>query len=276
MKRIGIIVICLLIGHSLFAQNAIESLINTERRFAKLASDKNVKEAFLFNLDSEGVVFSEGKIVNGIKAYQKQQVTKSRILWEPAFSIISSSGDLGINTGPYQYFANDTAIKPIVQGHFSTVWHLTKNGEWKFLADMGIDYSATVELPVNHVDKKVLPINHSNKKLVSKEEVLLAEQSFIKEYTSNGSKAFLAMISDDAWFNVEGITPLIGRAAITQKLAFIPSNIIFTAVGYGISKAGDLGYVYGMVDFDNKKENYLRVWQHKNNHWILIFQTLLF
>jgi ketosteroid isomerase-like protein len=276
MKRIIIILSSFFTFNTLFAQKAIDGVINAEKRFAKLATDKSIKEAFLANLDSEGVVFNAGNIVNGIKAYQKQTASKAKLLWDPAYSIISSSGDLAINTGPYQFFQNDSAINPIVQGHFSTVWHKTKNGEWKFLADMGIDYSTPVIIPVAQVIKKDLSTSYPKNMIATREELLVAEQSFIKNFAQNGTNAFVKVIAEDVWFNVEGFTPWVGKKQVLQKLANIPSDLVFTTAGYGISKSGDLGYVYGIVDRNNKQENYLRVWEHLNRQWILIFQTLLF
>ncbi len=271
-----LIFLCLNFVIIVSAQKSIDALINTEKKFAKLSIDKNVKEAFLYYLDSNGVVFNSGNIINGIKAYQKQPAGKSKIVWEPSYSIISASGELGINTGPYKYFLNDTALKPLVQGQFTTVWHKTNLGEWKFLADMGISFTDDVELPVKTIHKKILPAFKNNSATLNDEEILSAEQSFIKDYSAHGSNAFASVISDDVWFNIDGNAPLVGKEAVLQKLSIIPSHILFTPVGHGISAAGDLVYVYGIVELNSKKENYLRIWQNNHQHWKLLLQVLLF
>lgn len=87
---------------------------------------------------------------------------------------------------------------------------------------------------------------------------------------------FGSAISDDVWFNIDGFTPLIGKDSVLNKLTVIPSDLLFTPVGYGISAAGDLGFVYGVVDYNKKKENYLRVWQQHDHQWKLLLQVLLF
>ena len=187
--------LCLNLTLSLVAQTSIDTLINTEMKFAKLAMDKSVKEAFLSYLDSNGVVFNNGIISNGIKIYQKQPVNKTKIIWEPSYSIISTSGELGINTGPFQYFVNDTAQKPLVQGQFTTLWHKTKAGEWKFLVDMGISFRENVEMPVKNIRKKILPASRTDLKPSTDTDVLIAEESFIKSYKKRGAKCLALLLA---------------------------------------------------------------------------------
>ena len=275
MKSIALIFCCFSFGWQLSAQSNIDTLISAEKKFAKLALDKGFKEAFLANLDSNGVVFSGGKILNGIQTYQKQPAGKEKVIWDPAFAVISASGDLGVNTGPYQYFLNDTALQPLVQGQFTTVWHKTGSGEWKVLADMGIGFPDSVALPVKHIRKKLLPALTGSIPTTI-ESVLNTEKLFIQDYSKNGNKAFVSVISDEVWFNMNGSKPWIGKEAFLQKSAFIPAGILFTPVGCGISKSGDLGYVYGVVEWHNKKDNYLRIWQHEQEQWTLLLQVLLY
>ena len=37
-----------------------------------------------------------------------------------------------------------------------------------------------------------------------------------------------------------------------------------------IADSGDLAYAYGYVHYNNKKENYLRVWQNTSNGWKML------
>jgi hypothetical protein len=63
-------------------------------------------------------------------------------------------------------------------------------------------------------------------------------------------------------------------ANMNTALANIPDGIAFEAVGSGVSKDGDLGYVYGYATLNGKKENYMRVWRRVGRKWTLLLQTL--
>jgi hypothetical protein len=63
--------------------------------------------------------------------------------WHPQFAEISASEDFGYTTGPWTY-QNSLADTVIARGQYSTVWHLDKNGHWKFLVDFGIDNTSRV------------------------------------------------------------------------------------------------------------------------------------
>ena len=52
-----------------------------------------------------------------------------------------SGGDLGYNTGPWEYWANRNDEKPVAFGEFVTVWGKQKTGQWKALIDIGIQHN---------------------------------------------------------------------------------------------------------------------------------------
>jgi hypothetical protein len=102
-----------------------------------------------------------------------------------------------------------------------------------------------------------------------------AENNLIKDYTANGKQAFAKVADDDCWFNTQNAYPSYKKANIEEALKHIKDGIEFTVAGSGISKAGDLGYVYGYATYNGKKENYLRVWRRMGRKWTLLLQTLL-
>jgi ketosteroid isomerase-like protein len=53
-----------------------------------------------------------------------------------------------------------------------------------------------------------------------------------------------------------------------------PSNIQFTITGSGIAPGGDLAYVYGNTDINNKAENYLRIWRKEKEGWKIALEVL--
>ncbi len=249
----------------------IDSLISAERRFAKYALDVNTKEAFLKFMDTNAIVFNKGVIENAVESWSNRKVNPAKLIWEPAYAILSASKDIGITTGPWWYkqTMQDTVL---AQGHFATVWHKTSAGEWKWIVDLGIDHDQK-NSPVSNVNAIALT-QLTKFSLDAKSLMHQAEANLIKDYTANGKQAFAKVADDNLWFNKNGAYPSYTLGELSTAVNNIPDGIEFKMAGSGISKEGDLGYVYGYASLNGKTENYLRVWKRAGRKWTLILQTL--
>jgi len=79
---------------------AVQSLIDAEQGYNKLAQEKNFAAASVQVFADDGVAFAPGP-VNGKKLWSTE--TDPPILtWRPIFATISRSGDLGYTTGPWE------------------------------------------------------------------------------------------------------------------------------------------------------------------------------
>ncbi len=65
------------------AQKGIDDLINAEKNFAAYSVANSTKEAFLKFLDSTGIVFDNGKPVNGIETWNKREKRPGVLNWFP-------------------------------------------------------------------------------------------------------------------------------------------------------------------------------------------------
>lgn len=72
MKKL-ISILFFMTAYQLNAQKNIDSLINAEKSFAAYSVEHGTKDAFLKFLDSNGVVFEQGKAINGIEAWSKKE-----------------------------------------------------------------------------------------------------------------------------------------------------------------------------------------------------------
>src|SRR5262249_32967030 len=106
------------------------------------------KDAFMTFLDSaDGIEFRNGEIQKSYDIWSKRQPDSSKLIWQPAFAGIAISGDLGFTTGPWEY-KKTAGDAPAAAGEFATIWHTNKKGQWKFLLDIGSNFS----LPAYNVD----------------------------------------------------------------------------------------------------------------------------
>jgi ketosteroid isomerase-like protein len=118
-------------------RNDKKELIDTERSFSASCMQNGLKAAFLaFGDDSMVLLRRNSEPLKAAMA--KDHLTKTDfgpniLSWEPLDADISSSGDLGYTYGIYTVHLSDS----VMQGTYATVWKKNKNGEWKFVLDVG-------------------------------------------------------------------------------------------------------------------------------------------
>jgi len=83
-------------------QRNFDGLINAEKSFASYSVSHGTKDAFLKFLDSNGIVFEQGKAVNGIEIWNKREQRPGLLNWSPQYGEIASSNDFGYTTGPWE------------------------------------------------------------------------------------------------------------------------------------------------------------------------------
>lgn len=267
MKFLTLSVWMCLVSQTIFGQKNIQGLILAEQSFAQYASQENTRDAFIKYLDSNCVVFDNGKAVNGYQLWLNRQKNNAKLIWQPAFAAIASSLDYGVTTGPWEYkpTISDSAV---ARGSFTSIWHYTSNGEWKNIFDFGVSYNEKYE----HTN----PIlSYESKESGEEAEAILTKENlFIADYHTYGSKVYKNEIATDCWFNTNGYLPLYGIQNLDKAAASIPDGIDFKVMAHGRSQNNDFAYVYGTASLNNKTGNYARVWIKENKQWKLLLQTL--
>lgn len=255
-------------------KQSLDDVLNTERSFAAYSVAHGTKDAFLKYLDSTGIVFEKGKAVNGIEAWSKKENGTGVLNWHPVFGGISASGDLGFTTGPWTFQPKSVNDSVVARGQYSTVWKKNKNGEWKFIVDIGVNQTPVFDDAAYHIaDETIKFVPGTWNNLLNKEEKFIRQT---KDADANQRrKAYEQVLSKTAFFlNRNGSLPTVQTNTLGQALQNMPHVIEYTIDGSGISEAGDLGYVYGTSVFNNKTENYLRIWRREGIEWRLVLEVL--
>jgi ketosteroid isomerase-like protein len=251
------------------AQKNFDGLLHTEKSFAAYSVKHGVKEAFLNFLDSNGIVFEQGKGVNGIEAW-KQKTNGPQVLnWRPQFAEISASKDFGYTTGPWELKPNDGTDTVIARGQFTTVWHVDKNGQWKFLVDLG---TGNAPAGASSEEKKISAKKSKGKP--NTDELLKAEQAFITAFKKDKANAYALYLSNQSILNRNSYLPAVTKAEQLKTIENTPAAIQFNIEGSGIAPSGDLAYVYGNTVINNKPENYLHIWRREKDGWKLALEVL--
>lgn len=294
-KTLSLLLILLMLAAGSLAQKADEqssdllrSLVETERAFSKTAATRGIRDSFLEYLADDGVLFRP-QPVNGKQWMSARPARPGLLWWEPTFAFVSRAGDLGYDTGPWEFREKGPDDKPIGHGYFVTVWKKQADGTWKFVVDIGTSNppptgpSAGWQPPAG-VGKKEKAAKKVN--VETEQSALLSlDREFSKASVAQGLvKAYLAHIDDDVRFYRDGSFPVVGREATRSALSEKQGVLNWQPVKAGVSLSGDLGYTYGTYDFkgngaDGKEgaENggYARIWRRRGNgKWKVVLDIL--
>src|ERR1043165_6665833 len=87
-------------------QTPLQQMVQTEQAFARMAAEKNTRDAFMAFIADEGLLFRP-TAVNGKKWMSEHPVPPSDkrplLAWQPAFAGMAAAGDLGLTTGPWEF-----------------------------------------------------------------------------------------------------------------------------------------------------------------------------
>jgi ketosteroid isomerase-like protein len=282
MKRaFAVLTLTSLIAAPLLAaglQSDLDAMVNTERAFAKKGAEEGIKPSFLTYIADDGILFRPGP-VNGKQFLNSRPNPKAQLLWTPSYADISRSGDLAWDIGPWESHREGA---PDGHGHFATIWKKQADGNWRFLLDFGIGHDAAVPLtgvtvPALKAAKKSGPAPKPDPN--AKDSLMAADRAFGQATAQGTSAAYLAHVADDARFLRDGAVPSVGTEAIRSALAKEPAKMTEEPLAGDVSKAGDMGYTYGNVEWQDKdgatqKGNYMRAWEKRNGAWKIALDVL--
>ena len=212
-----------------FAEESVNTLVQSELSFAKTASEKGIKTAFLSYLAEYSILFRPNA-VSGKEWTAAQPETPGVLIWEPSYAEISGSGDLGFTTGPYVYkTSRDSADGDY--GQFFSIWKKQNDGSWKVLLDTGTPVKKEKTSLTTRTNKGSSVSNQEREK----------QQKLVAEADLHPSILTDALLLYDQEYGKE---------------------CTFAQNGTGISQSADLAYFYGTFQCGATQGNYVRVWRN--------------
>jgi ketosteroid isomerase-like protein len=236
------------------AEAALDSLVATERAFAALSLAKGMREAFLTYLAEGSVVFQPGA-VDGRKAWEARPPSAATLKWEAAFAAVSSEGDMGYTTGPWEYRPPaDTAGTPAPPesyryGQFNSVWKKEKNAGWRVLADIGVTHPNPGRRGVGSGEFTAGPTLKVRTMKSGRADIPGEDKRLSKAMRSGGPREALAALgASDLRLNSEGRLPAVGLDAAQARFDSLGGFYEYRTEGSAIARSGDLGYSYGLAE----------------------------
>jgi ketosteroid isomerase-like protein len=264
----------------------LKSMVDTERAFARMSEEKGTREAFAAFIADDGILFRPGPVL-GKKWMQENPVPASKtrplLAWQPIFAFVSSAGDLGYTTGPWQYKKDIKDAQPSAFGNFMTVWKKQTDGSWKFALDLGVgNPEPKSPVPMWQPDKGQVGAEISTKvdKELARSGLLDAERKFSKVSAELGAReSFLLYAAKDVRLFRNDHFPFVGKMAAADALTPLTAEWTWTPSFAGVSISGDLGYTYGAYELVEKagaiseRGNYARVWKKVLGDWKLVIDV---
>jgi ketosteroid isomerase-like protein len=287
--RISLLVIFCLMGTAAAQEKKqtgdLKAMVETERAFARMAAEKGTREAFVAFIADDGILFRPGPVL-GKKWFLENPLpgstTRPLLAWQPVFAFVSSAGDLGYTTGPWQYRKDIKDEKAAAFGNFMTVWKKQADGSWKFALDLGISNPEPQgPVPLWHpADLKVQEKFRKTDQQVERSGLLEVERKFSQTSAELGAReSFLLFAAKDVRLFRDDHQPFVGKMAAADALATVTSEWTWTPSFAGVSVSGDLGYSYGLYELKEKtgvvveKGNYARVWKKVLGDWKLVIDV---
>lgn len=144
MKKTLLLLICITLmcscRHASDIETARTGILEAEKAFEKMASEKGLAEAFWYFADENAVILrGNDSLITGkdnIRNYYEINPGHDvKLTWNPDFIGVSDCGSLGYTYGKFLYSTHDSTGKTIERkGIFHTVWKKTEDG-WKYVWD---------------------------------------------------------------------------------------------------------------------------------------------
>jgi ketosteroid isomerase-like protein len=236
----------------------LRAVVESERNFAHAALERGIRDSFLQFFADDSVIFAPGP-KNGKKFYTIYEDKGRKLLWQPIFATISSSGELGVTTGPWELKKSAADETAIAFGQFVSIWKKQADNSWKVIVDVGIDNPTPTGTPVE------VQFSLPNPAPNNQSEFAKTEQRFVKTLEVDADAALLDFASDEIRILRDGNFPAVGKEAAKIMLSSDHGKMIREISGAATSASKDLAWRYG--PYSNERGNapeqgyYLTIWR---------------
>jgi len=276
--------VCLALAKRVQEKPALQSMVETERAFAKLSEDQGTRPAFVAFIADEGIIFRP-KAVKGKQWFAEHPAPQSDkrplLSWYPAVAGMARAGDMGYTTGPWEFKPDIHDARSVAWGHFLTVWKRQPDGSWKFAIDLGISNPEPAQaeppwqLSQNYEAPKAIRGSASGVATT----LLARDREFSQSSVKRGARAAFAEYAlREVRIYREGKFPIRGQDLAPAVLPDSSSAWTWEPAAGEVSASDDLGYTYGSYQISNapagkfsEAGNYFRIWKKEKGAWKVLF-----
>jgi ketosteroid isomerase-like protein len=265
-------------------ESPLQSLVNAERVFARAAEEQGTRSAFMAFIADDGILFRPAAVKG--KSWMQANpepasASRSRLSWRPIFADISSAGDLGYTTGPWEFKTETNDPKPVAWGDYMTIWKMQTDGTWKFVLDLGCRHSEpktsapSWEPPASSPRQ---PFHADKINIVAvRSQLVKIDSEFSGQSSHFGAReAFFTYAAKELRLYRNDLQVLVGKDAALTALPLNNLSLIWKPAFADVAASGDLGYCYGTYELQNESGfatetgNYVHIWKKISGKWQVV------
>ncbi|HEX8011946.1 MAG TPA: nuclear transport factor 2 family protein [Casimicrobiaceae bacterium] len=272
-----------------YPDSALEDLFDAERAFAREATERGIRAAFLDYFAADGVDFRPGPGVMRERMLARPAPADPLALvldWSPQAGAVARAGDLGFTTGPYSLRNQRDPGAPTRYGYFLSVWK-REAGRWRVAVDAGVaapgapppESSAAT---ASGAPGPAAPLPRASALNRGKDALLALErEAWSLDPNPEGAVSYFELLANSVRILREDSYALIGADAATRRLAATGRRLRWTPAGAGASASDDLGFTYGRYarfvgGAEEANGYYIHVWQRDDTGaWRIAAEVLL-
>ncbi|UPT61606.1 MAG: hypothetical protein M0D54_14510 [Hyphomonadaceae bacterium JAD_PAG50586_4] len=252
------------------SQPDVAPVVAAERAFAAAAQQGGWVEAFENYSTADAIVLQAGPVnarqsLAGIDPANRGDTSLN---WGPQFAGVSSGGDFGFTTGPYN--GGGAAF-----GQYFTVWRRQADGSWKWIYDGGTNQ--TTPTTVNAAAQvEALPIGArgAGTERAAIESVLREEGELARAAAANAGDGYRAVFAGTGRMNRDNQPTALGRDAAATlasatPVAFSPPQIVQSSAN------GDMVFALGQARWEGGSGYYCRIWVLQGEGWRIGYDQIL-
>jgi len=245
----------------------LQTLVASERAFARASVEKGMRDAFIEFLAEDGVIFRPLP-VPGKPWFQARPAAPGQLIWEPVYGDIARSADLGFTTGPWEFRLDDTT-RTSTFGHYLSIWKRQQDGAWRVALDVGIGHEKLASSPVSY-----FPVTGRATKATldavqleqARQAILAAERELTSVASATGVGHTLAEYgTKDVRLYRHGAPPSVGRDSVRTRLATGKGGCSWMPQFAAVAASGDFGYAHGIAETRDStgvdSSTYVRIWK---------------
>lgn len=255
------------------------AMAETERAFAKSATVKGWRDAFLDFFADDAIAFANG--VTPAKDRLRQQPSTPfsvfELVWEPRLGDVARSGELGWLTGPSTSINHSARDAKPGYGCYLSIWRKQADGNWRVFIDVGANSPEPVAFAPGF-NRIAFGDRYSGNetKAVATESLARADRELNERIAAaTASKAFGERLTPTSRLHRPGTAPLTGGDIIARWLNDNASAATATAGSAEAAASGDFGYSYGSYEItepEPSKGAYVRLWNRDaaGRWWLMV------
>jgi ketosteroid isomerase-like protein len=259
---------------------ALDEMVRTEQRFAARALVVGWKQAFLEYFADDAVGFDGEQVAPAKELFRRQpDPPKDRkLIWEPRYGDIASSGDLGYLAGPVRRIVPGQNNGQPFHSLYASVWKRQADGSFKVVMDMGVPTPGPVMFTEGFTRARRTDVYAGKATPEAAIKSLRDTDAALTNAARAGqADAYRGHLADGARFHRPDVLPVVGEGAVLAWLSGQPAYASGGSRFAETSLAGDLGYTYGAYTLKGEASRgfYVRVWTRgRDSVWRVALDVL--